>query len=110
MAELGIDGSSLEETLAGLAPDVVTWIEEFAFGDVHARPGLDARSRQIVIISALTTLGTAAAQLPVHVRAGLHAGLSRQEIVEAILQVVPYAGFPAVLNALEAARPALDGD
>lgn len=110
MAELGIDAAPLRESLAGVAPDVMTWIEEFAFGDVHGRPGLDARSRQIVIIAALTTLGSAGAQLSTHVRAGLAAGLSREEIVEAILQVVPYAGFPAVLNALEAARPALDGD
>ena len=49
-------------------------------------------------------MGTAAPQLKVHVGAGLNVGLSEAEIVEILMQVAVYAGFPAALNGLFAAR------
>ena len=55
-------------------------------------------------IAALTALGNAAPQLKVHIQAGLNVGLSRDEIVETIMQMAVYAGFPAALNGLFAAR------
>jgi 4-carboxymuconolactone decarboxylase len=52
----------------------------------------------------LTALGNAAPQLKVHIQAGLNVGLSRNEIVETIMQMAIYAGFPAALNGLFAAK------
>ena len=62
------------------------------------------RDREIATIAALTALGTAAAQLKVHVAAGLNVGLSREEITEILMQMAVYAGFPAALNGLFAAK------
>jgi 4-carboxymuconolactone decarboxylase len=77
---------------------------EFAFGEIYQRPILDLRQRQLVTISALTTLGGAEPQLEVHVNAGLNVGLTAAEVVEAIIHCVPYIGFPRVLNAIFVAR------
>jgi 4-carboxymuconolactone decarboxylase len=52
----------------------------------------------------LTALGNAAPQLKVHIEAGLNVGLTRGEIVEVIMQMAVYAGFPAALNGLFAAK------
>jgi 4-carboxymuconolactone decarboxylase len=90
--------------LAGIAPDFARYIIEFPFGDIYSRPGLDLRSREIATIAALTALGNAAPQLKVHIQAGLNVGLSREEIVETIMQMAVYAGFPAALNGLFAAK------
>jgi 4-carboxymuconolactone decarboxylase len=90
--------------LKDIAPDFGKFIVEFAFGDIYSRPGLDLRSRQIANIAALTALGTAPAQLQVHIRCALNVGCSRQEIVEVLMQMAIYAGFPAALNGLAAAR------
>lgn len=73
-------------------------------GDIYCRQGLDLRSREIAAIAALTALGNAAPQLKVHVRAGLNVGLTRDEIVEVMMQMAVYAGFPAALNGLYAAK------
>ena len=54
--------------------------------------------------AALTALGNAAPQLKVHIAAGLHVGLSQEEIIEVIMQMAVYAGFPAALNGLFAAK------
>lgn len=102
-----IDGSAGEKVIASLAdiaPDFARYVIEFPFGDIYCRPGLDLREREIATIAALTALGNAAPQLKVHIEAGLNVGLSRDEIVEVIMQMAVYAGFPAALNGLFAAR------
>src|SRR6516164_4589994 len=95
-----IDGEAGERVIASLAdiaPDFARYILEFPFGDIYSRPGLDLRAREIATIAALTALGNATPQLKVHIRAGLNVGLSREEIVEVIMQMAVYAGFPAAL-------------
>jgi 4-carboxymuconolactone decarboxylase len=102
-----IDGSAGEKVIASLAdiaPDFARYVIEFPFGDIYSRPGLGLRDREIATIAALTALGNAAPQLKVHIEAGLNVGLSRDEIVEIIMQMAVYAGFPAALNGLFAAK------
>ncbi|MGE4527320.1 MAG: carboxymuconolactone decarboxylase family protein [Rhodospirillaceae bacterium] len=94
------------ESLAEIAPDFARYLVEFPFGDIYARPGLGLREREIATIAALAALGNAQPQLKVHIAAGLNVGLSRQEIVETIIQMAVYAGFPAALNGLFAAKEA----
>jgi 4-carboxymuconolactone decarboxylase len=105
LAEIdGHAGQRVIDALADIAPDFARYLIEFPFGDIYTRPGLDLRSREIATIAALTALGTATPQLEVHIQAGLNVGLGREEIVETIIQMAVYAGFPAALNGLFAAR------
>jgi len=105
LAEIdGEAGERVVASLADIAPDFARLLIEFPFGDVYSRPGLDLRAREIATIAALTALGTAPAQLKVHVEAGLNVGLGAAEIVEVMIQMAVYAGFPAALNGLFAAR------
>ena len=102
-----IDGEAGErviDSLAGIAPDFARYLIEFPFGDIYSRPGLDLRSREIAVVAALTAMGNAAPQLKVHLQAALNVGVTREEIVEVIMQMAVYAGFPAALNGLAAAR------
>ena len=99
----GQAGEAVATTLERLFPDMGKLMVEFGFGDVYARPGMNLRDREIATIAALTALGTAAPQLKVHVHGGLNVGLSKEEILEIILQMALYAGFPAALNGLFAA-------
>ncbi len=92
--------ASLEE----IAPDLGTYVMEFAFGDIHCRPGLTLQSREIATVAALTALGTAAPQLRAHIDGALNVGCTEQEVVEVIMQMAVYAGFPAALNGIQAAR------
>ena len=100
----GEAGERVVASLADIAPDFATYLFEFPFGDIYSRPGLGLREREIATIAALAAMGTAAPQLKVHVGAGLNVGLSEAEIVEILMQVAVYAGFPAALNGLFAAR------
>lgn len=100
----GTGGAKVIEALKDISPDLGKFVIEFAFGDIYTREGLDLRQRQLVTISALTTLGGCEPQLTVHINAALNVGLSPKEIVEAILHCAPYTGFPRVLNATFVAK------
>lgn len=100
----GEAGQAVIDSLADIAPDFADLLFEFPFGDIYARPGLSLRDREIATIAALTAMGHARPQLEVHIRAGLNVGVTRQEIVEVLMQMAVYAGFPAALNGIAAAR------
>lgn len=90
--------------LADIAPHMGRYIVEFGFGDIYTRPGLTYRQRQLSTVAALAAMGNAAPQLRFHIGGALNVGCTRQEIVEVLIHVCVYAGFPAALNGLTAAR------
>ena len=100
----GKAGEHVVESLADIAPDFARYLIEFPFGDIYSRPDLDLKTREIAVIAALTALGNAAPQLKVHIEAALNVGVTRAEVVETIMQMAVYAGFPAALNGLFAAK------
>ena len=100
----GKGGDAVVESLQDIAPDFAQYLIEFPFGDIYSRPGLDLRSREIATVAALTALGNATPQLKVHIGAALHVGFTQDEIIEVIMQMAVYAGFPAALNGLFAAK------
>lgn len=102
-----IDGEAGEKVitaLADIAPDFARYLIEFPFGDIYSRPQLDLKSREIAVVAALTALGNATPQLKVHIQAALNVGCTREEVTEVIMQMAVYAGFPAALNGLFAAK------
>ena len=100
----GEAGQRVIDALAPIAPDFARYLIEFPFGDIYSRPQLDLKSREIATVAALTALGNATPQLKVHVHGALNVGCSREEIVELMMQMAVYAGFPAALNGLFAAQ------
>lgn len=91
------------ERLGEIAPHFRDLIVEVIAGTVYTRAQLDQRSRELVAIASLATLGHALPQLKVHVAGALALGWTRSEIVEVLTQVAMHAGFPAARNAIMAA-------
>jgi 4-carboxymuconolactone decarboxylase len=86
------------------SPDMVKYIVEFAFGEIYSRKGLDIKSREIVSISSLLTLGNAVPQLKSHIHGALNIGCTRDEILEIVIQILLYSGFPNALNGLQTVK------
>lgn len=95
--------------VAEVAPDFARMVVEFAFGDIYARDALDLKSREMVAIAALSSLGHTQ-QLRQHVGAALQQGVSREQVIEIIMQSAIYAGFPRALNALAQCHDLLTAD
>jgi 4-carboxymuconolactone decarboxylase len=100
----GEGGQHVVDALQDVAPDLARYVIEFGFGDVYSRPGLDLRMRELATVAGLAALGHAQPQLKVHVNGALNVGCTPAEVVEVIIQMALYAGFPAALNAAFTAK------
>jgi 4-carboxymuconolactone decarboxylase len=90
-----------------LAPDLGRISDEVLFGQVWSRPGLELAHRSMITIAALTALGREP-ELKAHIRGGLNVGLTREQIVEIIMQMSFYAGQPAAHAGFRAAKEVFD--
>ena len=94
--------------LADVSPELAQWSIEFAFGDILTREGLEAKAKQLAIVSMLAAVGNRTDALRFHLQGALSCGATSTEIVESLIQISVYAGFPAALNAFATARDVLE--
>ncbi|MED4280298.1 carboxymuconolactone decarboxylase family protein [Priestia megaterium] len=98
-----IDPENYEDIMAGFEqsalPDLGTLAVEFNYGQIFSRPGLDLKSRLLATVAGLTALGNTE-QLKFYINGALNVGWTQEEILEAMLQMVIYAGFPVALNTI----------
>ena len=101
--------AALRERYNELLPGFAESLVSMAWGHVYSRGALDERTRLIATVAALTALGgQTRPQLKVNVANALNAGASEREIAEIIFQMSLYGGFPATINALNAAMEVFD--
>ena len=93
-------GEAMVEEMADVCPDFATMIIEWALGGIMARPGLDLATRELLLVASCVTRGNAEPQLRAHMESARKLGVSREQMVEALLTLLFYAGGPAVRNAL----------
>lgn len=97
-------GERILDLLKDISPDMAKYVIEFPYGDIYSREGLNIKTRELITIASLTTLGYAKDQLKAHINNALNADCTKDEIVEVIMQMSIYAGFPAALNGLFIAK------
>jgi 4-carboxymuconolactone decarboxylase len=106
-----VDGDKVADNLIAayenLAPDFTRYLIEFAFGEIYARDG-DLKHRELIAIASLATMGGCDAQLETHVHGAFNVGLTETEIVEAVMTLIPYIGFPKALNAMAVVKRVVD--
>jgi 4-carboxymuconolactone decarboxylase len=106
-----VDGDKVADNLLRayeeVAPDFTRYLVEFAFGEIYARPG-DLRQRELVAIASLATMGGCDAQLETHVHGAFNVGLTQAEVVEAVMTLIPYIGFPKALSAMAIVKRVVD--
>ncbi|MDA0696860.1 MAG: carboxymuconolactone decarboxylase family protein [Proteobacteria bacterium] len=93
--------SQLDEGLSKL-------ITDYAFGAVVGRPGLDLKTREMLTVASLISLGNARPQLELHMRAAINVGVTPQELLEIVIQMAIYAGVPACMNGIAAYRAVME--
>ncbi|HET8866761.1 MAG TPA: 4-carboxymuconolactone decarboxylase [Agrococcus sp.] len=101
-----LSDAHVDAAIAATTPvtaDFQDLITRYAWGDIWSRPGLDRRMRSVAVISSLIAHGHHE-ELAMHLRAALRNGLTRDEIVEVILQSAIYSGVPAANTAFRIAR------
>jgi 4-carboxymuconolactone decarboxylase len=99
-------GATGQFPAARLAPDFYRYVAETAFGMIWSRPGLALRDRSLATVAQLAALGRTE-ELRAHLLGALNVGLTREELVEVLIQTAVYAGVPAANDALKAAAEVL---
>lgn len=95
---------ALRQRYDALVPGLSRTIVDVAYGQFYARGGVDEKTRLLATVAALTALGgQTAPQLKVNIASARAVGASREEISEIIFQMTLYGGFPAMINAMNAA-------
>ena len=106
----GIQDRPLDEIFGAIddiAPDMARFVVEFPYSEIYTRPEVDLKTRELCTVAALTVLGTIP-QLKDHINAALNVGNSPTEVVEIIMQMSAYAGFPKSINGVVAAKEVFD--
>ena len=98
------DGKSVIDGLKSTSPDLGRFIVEFAYGDVISREGISIKIRELSTIAMLGAIGGCEPQLKVHIQGSLNVGCSKEEVIETLLQLCVYCGFPKAINAMNCAR------
>jgi len=101
----GQDPAGSIETVEALSLDVAKLLVETLYGTILTRPGLEPKIRQFCTIAALTAMGKAP-QLKAHIKAARRVGATEVEIMEILIQMTGYAGWPSALNAITVAKEA----
>ena len=77
-------------------------LSAFCFGDIYTRKSLDLKTREMITVAAIGTLGNDEPQFKAHVRGYLSAGATQDEVIGVVTVLNPYVGFPRTLNNLRA--------
>lgn len=94
----------LSSDLTDIAPDVSHYIQEFVFGTIYTREALTDEEKCLTTLTTLMAMGGCEAEIDNHVNVALNVGVSPQKIINIFIQALPYAGFPRVINAINAAK------
>ena len=81
-------------------------LTRYAWGEIWTRPGLDERTRRLLVLAMLVALGRDA-ELKMHLNAAFDSGMSADDVKEVFLQAAVYCGLPAANNAFRLAQDVL---
>ena len=101
----GAAGDAVVHSFDDIAPDLGRMIVEHSYGEVFSRPGIDMKTRELSACAALAAVGSATTETPlrVHINAALNVGATREEIIETLLNLASYCGYPATHQAVRIA-------
>ena len=97
------EAADVRQAWQEIAPEFEEYVVEFVAGEIWSRPKLELRVKSLASIAALAALGRTLA-LELNIRFALRNGATQQDIVETLLQIAPYAGFPAAWEGLAVAH------
>jgi 4-carboxymuconolactone decarboxylase len=78
-------------------------VTQYCWGEIWGRPGLERRTRSMINLAMLTALNRPH-EVKIHLRGALNNGVSREEIVEVLLQTMIYCGVPAAIDSFRIAK------
>lgn len=105
---IGPNALGLLENFKAVSPDFANYIIEFGYGDLYDRKGFDDKSRELAAVSNLIGQGNTGLPLKAHIGGMLNVGWTKAEIIELIIFLTGYSGFPNAVEAIKTAKEVFD--
>lgn len=86
------------------------YLSAFCFGDFYTRGGLDLKTRELLTLCIVSSLGGAEGQVKAHVQGNKNVGNDKETLITAITHCLPYMGFPRTLNSLACVNEIIPGN
>ena len=86
------------QQLAGWDPEFAQMFQRYVYGGMYERRVIDQKTRELCAVAACT-VQNALPQLETHIKASIRAGATKREVIEVIMQMTVYCGFPYFLQA-----------
>lgn len=101
---LGDNADRIIQNFSAVSPDFAKYVVEFAYGDLYTRKGITDKTRELAGVASLIGQGNIGLPLKSHIHGMLNVGWTRNEIIEVIIFLVGYVGFPAAVEAMMTAQ------
>lgn len=101
--QVSIFGDAILAAHSNAAPNqkhIQNFLSANCFGDFYTREGLDLQTRELLTFIMIVSLGGAEPQAIAHANANIKMGNSKDMLIEAVTQCLPYIGYPRTLNAI----------
>jgi len=92
--------AKMQESVPSNQKHIQEYLSAFCFGDFYTRSGLDLKTRELLTLCIVSSLGGAEGQVKAHVQGNKNVGNDKETLISAITHCLPYMGFPRTLNAL----------
>lgn len=97
---LGDRAENIIKMFETVSPDFAHYVLDFAYGDLYARKGLTDKTRELAAVACLIGQGNTGLPLKAHLVGMLNVGWTKDEIIELLIFLVGYAGFPSCVDAI----------
>lgn len=97
---LGTNADNIIKMFESVSPDFANYVVDFAYGDLYTRPGFTDKYRELAAVACMIGQGNTGLPLKAHLRGMLNTGWTKNEIIEAIIFLIGFAGFPSCVEAI----------
>jgi 4-carboxymuconolactone decarboxylase len=101
---LGHDAEQIIKNFEKVSPDFAKYIVEFAYGELYSRNGLTDKHRELAAVASMIGQGNTGFPLKTHLKGMLNVGWTQNEILELIIFLISFVGFPPAVDAIKMAH------
>lgn len=107
---LGDKAEEVINTFESISPDFAKYVVDFGYGDLYAREGMSDKLREFAAVSCLIGQGNTGLPLKSHLKGMLNVGWTKEQIVELLIFLVGYKGFPSSVDAILQLKDLVDNE
>ena len=105
---LGPDSEKIISHFESVSPDFANYVVDFAYGDLYTRQNFTDKNRELAAVSCLIARGNTGLPLKSHLKVMLNVGWKKEEIIELIIFLIGYIGFPSCVDAIGTFKQVLE--